>query len=311
LLSRHIRLYYYLKRFVPRRVQIAIRRKIALHKREKCTGIWPINEHTATPPEGWAGWPNGNKFALVLTHDVDTQKGHDKCLELAGIEEHLGFRSTFNFVGNDYPVSSKLREELSDRGFEIGVHGLTHDASLYDSREEFRRQAMQINRILKDWNAVGFRSPCMYHNLEWIHDLDIHYDASTFDVDPFEPQPDGLNTIFPLFVPDKSVSGKGYVELPYTLAQDFTLFVLMNETSIEIWKKKLNWIAKHGGLALLNTHPDYMCFGKEKPDFDKYHVDRYSELLEHIQSTFQGAFWHVLPREIARFWTIGHKRQSE
>ena len=72
------------------------------------------------------------------------------------------------------------------------------------------------------------------HNLEWISDLEIQYDASTFDTDPFEPQPDGVETIFPFWVSRPSSLNSqlstlnhprsGYVELPYTLPQDSTVF---------------------------------------------------------------------------------------
>ncbi|MCG7853557.1 MAG: hypothetical protein MIO92_13640, partial [Methanosarcinaceae archaeon] len=62
----------------------------------------------------------------------------------------------------------------------------------------------------------GFHSPSMHRNLEWIHDLIVEYDQSTFDTDPFEPQPDGVRTIFPYWVQHHSIK-KGYVELPYTL----------------------------------------------------------------------------------------------
>ena len=103
----------------------------------------------------------------------------------------------------------------------------------------------------------------MHHNLEWIHDLDIEY-ASTFDTDPFEPQSDGVGTIFPFWVSGNS-NQKGYVELPYTLPQDFTLFILMKEKNIDIWKQKLDWIAENGGMALVNTHPDYMNFDEADP----------------------------------------------
>ena len=54
---------------------------------------------------------------------------------------------------------------------------------------------------MREWNAVGFRSGFMHHNLDWLHDLEVSYDSSTFDTDPFEPQPDGANTIFPFWVP--------------------------------------------------------------------------------------------------------------
>ena len=39
---------------------------------------WPIDPRSAKPPEGWTGWPEGKKFALVLTHDVETKKGSGK-----------------------------------------------------------------------------------------------------------------------------------------------------------------------------------------------------------------------------------------
>src|SRR4029079_8065841 len=112
------------------------------------------------------------------------------------------------------------------------------------------------NGYLQEWGAVGFRSAFMFHKLDWLHDLNILYDASTFDTDPFEPQPDGVNTIFPFWTAGSF--GRGYVELPYTLAQDSTLFLVLRERGPEIWKQKLDWIAAHGGMALLNTHPDYM-----------------------------------------------------
>jgi len=56
----------------------------------------------------------------------------------------------------------------------------------------------------------------MYHDLRLLHYLNIEYDASTFDTDPFEPQPDGLGTIFPRWIYDQE-NQKGFVELPYTL----------------------------------------------------------------------------------------------
>ncbi len=130
-----------------------------------------------------------------------------------------------------------------------------HDGKLYQSEKIFRKRAQNINGYIKDWNAVGFRSPAAHHNLDWTHYLNIEYDSSTFDTDPFEPQSDGSGTIFPFWVKGNS-SQKGYVELPYTLSQDFSLFILMKEDNIDIWKKKLDWIAERGGMALLDVHPD-------------------------------------------------------
>lgn len=301
MLGYKIRLYHHAKFFIPRCLQIELRRRLVRRQLQKYGGIWPIYEPAKEPPVGWAGWPDDKKFALVLTHDVDTQKGHDTCLELAGIEESLGFRSAFNFVGRTYDVSPAVRAELTARGFEVGLHGLYHNSLLYHSREEFMKQAPQINEVMREWNAVGFRSPCMYHNLEWMHDLDIEYDASTFDTDPFEPQPQGIGSIFPVYVENPNLR-KGYVELPYTLPQDFTLFVLMQERTIDIWKKKLDWLVRNGGMALLNTHPDYMNFVGPAASCSQYDANLYRQFLEHIMSVYPDQYWHQLPREIAGFW---------
>ena len=162
-----------------------------------------------------------------------------------------------------------MRRELVRHGFEIGVHGLTHAGQLYASGDMFNGKADRIKHYLKEWDAVGFRTPSMYHNLDWYHDLGLEYDMSTFDTDPFEPQPDGVGTIFPFWVSRDSGNG-GYVELPYTLPQDFTLFILMGEKNTGIWKSKLDWIVKHGGMALLLAHPDYMHFGGKRRRSDEY-----------------------------------------
>lgn len=300
MLPSHIRLYYSIKKLIPRRSQLTLRRKLISILSRKSTDVWPVCEKAASAPDGWPGWPDDKKFALVLTHDVDTQRGHDNCLKIVEMEEKLGFRSSFNFVVDDYPVSFELRQELVKRGFEVGVHGLTHDPSLYKSITEFKKQARRINQILDEWNAVGFRSPSMYHNLEWLTFLDIAYDASTFDTDPFEPIPNGAETIFPFAVHSNN-GRKGYIELPYTLAQDFTLFILMNQTDISFWTRKLDWIASHGGMALINVHPDYLnCLADKAAE--TYPAIYYQQFLEYILQQYDGLFWHVLPRDMANFW---------
>lgn len=295
------KIYYNIKAFIPRRLQIFMRRRFIAYKREKCRHIWPIDPNSGTPPKGWQGWPNDKKIAIVLSHDVDTQKGHDRCYQLMEIEESLGFRSSFNFVPEKYQVSKTLIRDLKNRGFEVCVHGLNHDGKLFFSREIFEKRAKRINEYLKEWETTGFTSPSMHHKLDWMHALDISHGTSTFDTDPFEPQPEAVGTIFPYWVQTTSF-GKGYVELPLTLPQDFTILVLMKEQNIEIWKKKLDWIAEKKGMALLDAHPDYMNFNKSKNGFEEYTVELYIEFLEYIKKKYKNQYWHALPREIANFW---------
>ena len=296
------RFYYELKPLIPWRVRMAIRRWFALRKRDHVSDVWPIKPGSERPPDGWPGWPYGKRFAFVLTHDIEGPKGLERFKELAELEMSLGFRSLFNFIPEgSYRVSSESRQWLAERGFEVGVHDLNHDGKLYRSREGFRRKAARINQYVEDWNAAGFRSAFMHHNLEWLRDLAVQYDSSTFDTDPFEPQPDGVGTIFPFWVPGRS-PGSGFVELPYTLAQDSTLFVLLSEESSALWKQKLDWIAEHGGMALLNVHPDCISLtGRQTRKDGEYSPVLYREFLEYVKEHFGGVCWHALPMEVAAY----------
>lgn len=298
------RFYYRVKPYLPLQLRMEARRIVARAQRRIHTDRWPINEAAAQMPANWPGWPGGKKFAFVLTHDVEGPGGLAKCRQLMQLEMELGFHSSFNFIPeSDYAVPSELREELKQNGFEVGVHDLHHDGNLYQSRPVFSEKAKRINHYLTEWGASGFRSGFMLHNLEWLHDLNASYDASTFDTDPFEPQPDGVGTIFPFWVPAPAngTAGRGYVEMPYTLPQDSTLFLLLKETSPDIWKRKLDWIARHGGMALVNVHPDYLAFDSVRSAHQEFSVEYYREFLEYVRVEYRDLFWHPLPREMAAY----------
>jgi hypothetical protein len=296
-MGKALSVYYAIKPILPRRAQISLRRSFIRWKKDSVADIWPIDHGASAPPHGWPGWPDGKQFALVLTHDVDTGKGHERCQNLVRLEMELGFRSSFQFVPERYQVSKPLREELVQNGFEVGVHGLLHDGKLFSSKQVFDGRAGRINHYLREWGAYGFRAPAMHHNLDWIGDLEIAYDMSTFDTDPFEPQSDGVGTIFPFLV---RTPRRSYVELPYTLAQDFTLFVLLNFKDIEVWRRKLDWVVTHGGMVLVNTHPDYMSFNG-RAGYEEYPVERYRELLQYVAANYRDRYWHALPKTVAAY----------
>src|SRR5882724_10788146 len=308
------RIYYGLKPLIPRTIRMKVRRSIALRTRKRATGVWPIMPGSEQQPQHWPGWPDGKKFAFVLTHDVESTAGLEGCRDLMQLDMELGFRSSFNFVPEgEYQDSRELREKLAQNGFEVGIHDLRHDGRLYQSEREFRRKAVSINRYLADWGVVGFRSAFMLHKLDWLHELNIEYDTSTFDTDPFEPQPDGRHTIFPFWVPQPGTNREspitnhsagartGYVELPYTLPQDSTLFLLLQEKTPEIWMRKLDWIAQHGGMALVDVHPDYLCFDNAIAASREYPVDLYKSFLDYVSRRYNGAFWNTTPSKVAQF----------
>lgn len=298
------RIYYGLKPYLPWRLRMALRRMIARRTRKIYQDVWPVKESAGRRPSDWPGWPDGKKFAVVLTHDVEGKRGLAKCRQLMDLEMEMGFRSSFNFIPEaDYKVSWTFMDRLRQDGFEIGVQDLKHDGKLFQSRETFRNGAVRINRYLRAWHARGFRSAFMFHNLDWIHDLNVEYASCTFDTDPFEPQPDDVGTIFPFWVPrTRPDNGRtGYVELPYTLPQDSTLFLVLQEQQPDIWINKLDWIAGHGGMVLLNTHPDYMAMNGHKDANGEYPVAFYKQLLNYIRIKYAGMYWQALPGEVANY----------
>lgn len=321
------RLYYLIKPLLPARLRLAMRRLRAQRILKRSAATWPVYEPSGNAPEGWPGWPEGKQFAFLLSHDVEGQSGLNRCRQLAEIEMEYGFRSSFNFIpAGDYEVPPSLLEWLRENGFEAGVHDFRHDGHLYESRKSFERNAKEINRCLEKWSACGFRAGFMLHRLDWLHALNIQYDASTFDVDPFEAQPDGAQTVFPFWVKepnpdadafrrgrphggnvatDSPSAGRtgpgGYVELPYTLVQDYNLFLVLQERGIDVWKRKLRWLADKGAMALLDSHPDYMAMAGSQPGRFEFPVDRYRELLDHVRSEYAGRYWHALPREVAEW----------
>jgi glycosyltransferase involved in cell wall biosynthesis len=234
----------------------------------------------------------------------------------------MGFKSSFNFIPEGpYRVQPELRSWLTGQGFEVGVHDLHHDGKLYESRSKFREKALRINRYLAEWGARGFRSGFMLHELDWIHDLNIGYDSSTFDTDPFEPQPDAAGTIFPFWVSDESARSaespparpRGYLELPYTLPQDSTLFSILKESTADIWIRKVDWIASRGGMALVNIHPDYVRFQGDRASRHEFPIDHYTTLLRHLRDRYSGTYWQPRPVDLANWYhdTIKSKIPKE
>jgi hypothetical protein len=230
-------------------------------------------------------WPDGNPFTFVLTHDIETAEGQEYVPIVADLEESLGFRSLFNFVPESYEPDSQLMDSLRKRGFEVGVHGLKHNGRLFDSKSSFMRNASKINRYLKAWNATGFRAELMLRQPEWMQILEIEYDLSFFDTDPFEPISGGTMSIWPFFIGH-------FVELPYTLVQDHTLTSVLKETTPRIWLEKVDFIEEYHGMALINTHPDYL---KSKLTWGVYY-----EFLNEMKQ--RGSYWHALPSEVAKWW---------
>ena len=294
--------YYAARPLLPRRVQLRLRRALARHQHQGVASFpaWPVEDGLHRLYDwlfdllaGLAGeqvpaidiWPDGFAWALVLTHDVETQQGVDDMELLRGDERRLGFRSSWNFVPERYDVDAGLVARTKADGCEVGVHGLRHDGRDLASRRHLARRLPAIRRYATTWGAVGFRSPATQRAWSLMPRLGFEYDASYTDTDPYEPQPGGCCTYYPFFIDD-------LVELPITVPQDHTLFEILLETDTGTWRRKVAALRERGGLALVLAHPDYAR--------NPHMAREWRALLE--ETAGDPTMWQPLARDAARWW---------
>lgn len=294
------RMYYGLRRALPRTVQLALRRKYASVQTRKAFPAWPIEarlqrvlswllqlvESVAGQPIPWiAPWPAGTSWAVVLTHDVEHADGYEFVDQVLAVEEAAGVHSAWYFVPErDYRVSAERIESLLARGCEVGLHGLRHDGRDLD-RAVFLDRLPKMAAYAERWGAVGFRSPSTLRDWELMPKIGLDYDSSYSDVARYEPIAGGSCTWFPFFIDD-------LVELPITMPMDHTLFELVGERDESVWVEKALFLKNEGGMALLLTHPDYLI--------DRDRLQIYARFVERIAQ--DPSAWLALPREISSWW---------
>lgn len=294
--------FYRAKRLLPRSVQIRARRLLIRRQGLPEFPAWPLDLSVArllrfyafcrlvargvTEAEFRWFWPSTHRSALILTHDVETEDGLRRTVEVADLEEERGFRSSFN-LGDWYPADEGIVRELVGRGFEIGLHGLRHDRSMFASRSSFEAQQPRLAEKAAELGAEGFRSPATHRVFDWLAELPVSYDCTIPHSDPFEPQPGGCSTLWPFFIDP-------IVELPYTMPQDYTLLTLLGRRSPELWIEQAGRIEQQFGLIQLISHPDAGYLGNPR------HRSIYSEFLDAMAE--RDNLWRPLPRELASWW---------
>ena len=234
-------------------------------------------------------WPEGASGCLILTHDVETAAGRDFAPSLMDIDISHGFRASFQVVPEErYEVPDSFVREIRSRGFEFNIHDLNHDGRLFREKTEFLRHANRINEYVKRYDARGFRAGAMYRNQDWYDAFEFSYDMSVPNVAHLEPQRGGCCTVMPYFV------GR-ILEIPLTTSQDYSIFHILNDYSIELWKKQIDLILRKNGLVSFITHPDYLIERRSR--------GVYESLLAYLREFVQRrGLWETVPGEVDRWW---------
>ena len=234
-------------------------------------------------------WPEGHTGCVVMTHDVETEAGKNYCQELMDTDDEFGIKASFNVVPEGYySVARDYLDSIRTRGFEIGVQDLNHDGRLFDDRKEFLRRTDLINRYGTQYGANGFRAAVLYRNPDWYDALAFSFDMSIPNTGHMDPQRGGCCTVMPYFIGD-------ILELPVTTTQDYTLFHLLRENSIGLWKEQIRLILEMNGVISFIVHPDYLIH--ERLNF------LYRQLLGYLRELrVKSNLWVSLPSELNRWW---------
>jgi len=234
-------------------------------------------------------WPGGAPSCLIMTHDVETSAGRDFSSQLMDLDDAYGIKASFQVIPEKrYGIPDEYVSEIRGRGFEFNIHDLNHDGHLYREREEFLRRAAKINGYAHRYQARGFRSGAMYRHQDWYDAFEFSYDMSVPNVAHLEPMRGGCCTVMPYFV------GK-IAELPLTASQDYSVFHILNDYSLDLWKRQLALIRKRNGLMSFIAHPDYLIECRAR--------SVYESLLDYLrQMVAREQIWTAIPGDVDRWW---------
>lgn len=234
-------------------------------------------------------WPEGAPSCLIMTHDVEGRVGRDFTTRLMDLDESYSLKASFEVIPEErYEVSRDYIQEIRNRGFEFNVHDLNHDGHLYHDKEEFLRRAKRINEYAHRFDSRGFRAGSMHRNADWYDAFEFSYDMSVPNVAHLEPKRGGCCTVLPFFIGE-------ILELPLTTTQDYSLFHILNDYSLDLWKTQIDLIRQQNGLMSFITHADYLTTPRERKVYEL--------LLRYLQEMIvREKIWAPLPGDVDRWW---------
>jgi peptidoglycan/xylan/chitin deacetylase (PgdA/CDA1 family) len=204
---------------------------------------------------------------VCLTHDIDTQDGADFWPKVAQIEESLGLRSTFNVLtAGPYRLDLGWLDELQWRGFEIGLHGDTHDMAI--GYRNMKRVEDRLRRCLDTLQRpiAGYRAPAFAGSeplLRVLEKLGFRYDSS---IRARVCYAGDVDVCIPYLYP-----GTRMWEFP-VVNQDDWLFrdrALDDKEALFAMQAVVRALQSYGGLLVFNSHPIHL----------EAHISFYRQLL--------------------------------
>lgn len=218
------------------------------------------------------GWPEGVEGAVCICHDIDYAMDYDFLEKIIHIENDYGIRSTINFLTNgDYKIEKDFLLKLVKDGFEVGLHGYTHDIGFgYHSEKRIRRDLKRALSMIPV-EVKGYRAPALSISkklLAVLEEIGIKYDSSIAISSRYT---EGVDTCSPYRYPDLNIWEVPLVFQDSMLFRDFSLD---EKRGFDVAKNMLEEVIGLGGVAVTNFHPSIL---RRKMTF-------YRNLLKHLKN---------------------------
>ena len=213
---------------------------------------------------------------ILITHDIDTERGLRNALSLKAVEEKLNLRSTWFLPSQEYRIPKKVARDLGSNS-RIGSHDVKHDGRIIcASNQEQLIERLTTSRLqlegIFETEVDCFRSPLLQFNRKIVTALAKSGYRGDFSLPTWEPSSPYAADGFGAEIA-QPFAINGVVETPLTLFQDHQVFYVLNmnpATAVKFWTVQARVIRSLCGDIVLNVHPDYLF---------SQHLEAYGELL--------------------------------
>jgi peptidoglycan/xylan/chitin deacetylase (PgdA/CDA1 family) len=215
-----------------------------------------------------------NPPRLLITHDIETERGLERALLLKSVEDKLDVHSTWFLPSNEYPIAKRVAKSLAD-GSAIGSHDIRHDGRIIHIRrhdelvERLSSSRTKLEGIFEK-KVECFRSPLLQFSETIVAALRESGYRFDFSVPCWEPVHPVRMTGFGVEAL-QSFEIHGIVESPLTLLQDhqvFTVLGMSTHEAVKYWIEQATLVRALDGDIVLLIHPDYAFSG----DLARYEI---------------------------------------
>ena len=204
-----------------------------------------------------------NPPSLLITHDVESQKGLRSALSLKAVEDELDVQSTWFLPSDEYPIARHIARDLAE-GSTIGSHDVKHDGRLICIREHeelvdrLRKSRAKLEATFEK-EVKCFRSPLLQFSGRIVAALSEAGYGFDFSVPCWEP-------VHPLTMSGFGVESAqafeigAIIEFPLTLFQDHQVLVVLGmntSDAIKLLVDQAKLVRSFDGDIVVLVHPDY------------------------------------------------------